>query len=537
MSNLLDLTQINGENPTKFLTTDALNKIQAFYDFTALSIPFDNTATAIVATDVESAIKEAYALAAASSFTNPMVVDLLFANTFKVKAQNGIGELNLRDGANDIVSLLGGTGKLTVTTAYWGISNTGNFTNTDNYLASSSVANAAKWNTTYDVISMRIDGNGLGIKFDKGSDYLGQIWGFYDSTHTPIVEFANNFLTSLTTNATIKPAIGIGAASVSLGIGTYNSVALGGSSYTISDNNTAYVQQLAFADGADRILFTTSITGSATISVPSDNGFLALRGVLTNGKLSYWNTSSNNYEDSLFITDGTLVGIGSVSLGSLFNIANTTEVVGFNVSQGYTLGNNDAAYIQAIGVSGATNVAAKLNATGGSSNYAFLVENGDILGGTTTALSFGDNITPVLANRLMHLGGTNSTIVLDIAQQKVAGNVYGISSAATGATYGNYGIAATANSATNDNVALVATASGPGSVGVRIDGGGLLVGSVAYSSASVIAEFVSTDQAVVVTRVTDPAVDIATPVAGMIAYNTTTNKHQGYDGSAWNDLY
>lgn len=537
MSNLLDLTQINGENPTKFITTDALNKIQAFYDFTALSIPFDNTATPIVATDVESAIKETYALAAASSFTNPMTADLLFANTFKIKAQNGIGELNLRDGANNIVSLLGGTAKLFVSANLLGFTDTGTWTATDNYIGFAVGTSESKWNTTFNKLSMRIDGNGLGIKFDKGADYLGQFWGFYNATHTPILEFANNALVALTTNAIVKPAIGIGASSVVLGIGVYNSVALGGSGYTLSDSDTAYVNQLAFADGVDRILFTASPTSNTTINIPNFNGNLALTGTLVDGKVSYWNNTTGNYEDSPLITDGTLTGIGAVSLGSLFNITNATEGVGFNLTQSYTLGNNDAAYIQAIGVSGANNVAARLNATGGSTNFGIYIENGDVLGGTNTALSFGDNSIPVLANRLMHLGGTNSTVVLDIAQQKVAGNVYGISSAATGATYGNYGISAVANSGTNDNVALVATASGTGAVGVRIDGGGLLVGSVAYSSASVLAEFVSADQAIVVTRVVNPAVDITTPVAGMIAYNTTTNKHMGYDGSAWNNLY
>jgi hypothetical protein len=30
---------------------------------------------------------------------------------------------------------------------------------------------------------------------------------------------------------------------------------------------------------------------------------------------------------------------------------------------------------------------------------------------------------------------------------------------------------------------------------------------------------------------------ITTPAAGLIIYNTTTNKHQGYDGTTWNDFY
>jgi len=28
-----------------------------------------------------------------------------------------------------------------------------------------------------------------------------------------------------------------------------------------------------------------------------------------------------------------------------------------------------------------------------------------------------------------------------------------------------------------------------------------------------------------------------TATAGMLVYNSTTNKHQGYDGAIWNDLY
>ena len=30
---------------------------------------------------------------------------------------------------------------------------------------------------------------------------------------------------------------------------------------------------------------------------------------------------------------------------------------------------------------------------------------------------------------------------------------------------------------------------------------------------------------------------ISSPTAGMMIFNTTVNKHQGYDGSAWNDFY
>lgn len=454
MSNLLDLTQINGENPTKFITTDASNKIQAAYDFTSSTVPFNNSATSIVATNVEAAIKETYALAAAITFTNPMLVDLIFANTKIIKAQNGTGELNLRDGVDSTVSLKGGTGKLTISSVAFGLTDTGTFTATDNYFVVTTTTSEAKWNTTCNKLSMRIDGNGLGVKFDKSLDFLGQIFGNYNGIFLPTLEFANNVTTAYTTPSGNRPIVSIGASNVVLGAGIKNSVALGGGDYTISENNTAYVTKLAFGDSTNRILFVASVLSSATINVPSDNGVLALRGTLSTGKVSYWDSTSKNFIDSPLITDGTFTGVGVISSGSLFNVETTTQALGLRVQLAYTLGNNEAAYIQAVGVSGSINTAIKANANGGSSNYA-----------------------------------------------------------------------------------LIASATGTGAVGVRIDNGGLLVGATTYSSASIIAEFVSTNKAIVVTKVVNPAVDIATPTAGMIVYNTTTNKHQGYDGTIWNDLY
>jgi len=46
-----------------------------------------------------------------------------------------------------------------------------------------------------------------------------------------------------------------------------------------------------------------------------------------------------------------------------------------------------------------------------------------------------------------------------------------------------------------------------------------------------------TDGAVALAPLTTVQRDAITPVAGMIIFNSSTNKHQGYDGSAWNDLY
>ena len=38
-------------------------------------------------------------------------------------------------------------------------------------------------------------------------------------------------------------------------------------------------------------------------------------------------------------------------------------------------------------------------------------------------------------------------------------------------------------------------------------------------------------------RLTTAGRDLLTAEAGMVIFNTTTNKHQGYDGTNWNDFY
>lgn len=47
----------------------------------------------------------------------------------------------------------------------------------------------------------------------------------------------------------------------------------------------------------------------------------------------------------------------------------------------------------------------------------------------------------------------------------------------------------------------------------------------------------TTASAFTVPRMTETQRDALTPVAGDIIFNTTTNKHQGYDGTIWNDFY
>ena len=63
-------------------------------------------------------------------------------------------------------------------------------------------------------------------------------------------------------------------------------------------------------------------------------------------------------------------------------------------------------------------------------------------------------------------------------------------------------------------------------------------GNPASIAASAQLDVASTTKGFLPPRMTTVQRDaISSPAAGLIVYNTTTNKHQGYNGSTWNDFY
>lgn len=72
----------------------------------------------------------------------------------------------------------------------------------------------------------------------------------------------------------------------------------------------------------------------------------------------------------------------------------------------------------------------------------------------------------------------------------------------------------------------------------RIDSAGSVsIGGAANANASAILDVTSTTKGFLPPRMTTTQRDAITPVAGLVIYNTTTNKHQGYNGTIWNDFY
>ena len=73
------------------------------------------------------------------------------------------------------------------------------------------------------------------------------------------------------------------------------------------------------------------------------------------------------------------------------------------------------------------------------------------------------------------------------------------------------------------NIDETTTTSNGGAV--MVTGNQTISGTKTFSDAIISASYTTTQR------------DALTAVAGMVIFNTTVNKHQGYNGSSWNDFY
>jgi hypothetical protein len=106
------------------------------------------------------------------------------------------------------------------------------------------------------------------------------------------------------------------------------------------------------------------------------------------------------------------------------------------------------------------------------------------------------------------------------------------------------GYASTASSNKNTTLRIYTTNTTSGTYGNIIlshngtsKTGNILVGTSTDVSTAIM-NIESTTQGFLPPRMTTTQRDaISSPAAGLIIYNTTTNKHQGYNGTTWNDFY
>jgi hypothetical protein len=60
---------------------------------------------------------------------------------------------------------------------------------------------------------------------------------------------------------------------------------------------------------------------------------------------------------------------------------------------------------------------------------------------------------------------------------------------------------------------------------------------IGLGNASKVLDVSSTTSGILLPRMTTSQRNAMTAIAGEMIYNVTTNKHQGYNGTIWNDFY
>jgi hypothetical protein len=236
-------------------------------------------------------------------------------------------------------------------------------------------------------------------------------------------------------------------------------------------------------------------------------------------------------------------GNSRIQIRAITALSNT--LIGLNSGSRITTGFNNSFF----GVQAGQN-----NTTGGSNSF-FGVQAGrnNTTGGNNSFYGFNSGFNNTT-------GGNNSFFGRDAGQNNTTGgsnSFFGrdagryLANGSTALTIANnsvfLGVDTRANADNETNQIVIGhTAIGLGSNTTVIGNssttfgrwwGNLLIGtSTNVASSALTVE--STTKGFLPPRMTTAQRDaIASPVAGLVIYNTSTNKHQGYDGTNWNDFY
>lgn len=260
-----------------------------------------------------------------------------------------------------------------------------------------------------------------------------------------------------------------------------------------------------------------------------------------------WTYGQNNFELASLTYDGKL-GLGVTDPTNTLHVVGTSTIT----SNAYFGGDVSITGTLSAGIFNLPSIlSANINATTGVSTFAFLETTENILVGSGSSVGIGTTIPRVgldASNESAFFGGVgiNTTVVAGGGSLVVNGGILassiGIGTTATSAYLGVYG-----------NVDIypspISTGSG-GSVGVTLykatvtldPSSGVGIGTTVQRC---ILDFADAGKGIpgqgqcfmIPPRITTTQRTGLTTVAGAIIYNTTTNRHQGYNGTTWNDLY
>ncbi len=223
-------------------------------------------------------------------------------------------------------------------------------------------------------------------------------------------------------------------------------------------------------------------------------------------------TSNGANSVMTILPDGSVISMGTTSGSGFINISDNSTTSGDLM----TLTASKATTAKGINV-------AKTNDTGAFDSVAF---NAHVLNSTRRQYGFraliGTN-TITAPGIFSHVG------VYSRSEGKTASNQ----------AYALYAVSKDDNSSNNYGAYLDVANNGTGNAYGLVVNGDVNNGfGTTIPEASAALEVASTTKGFMPPRMTiSQRDDITSPAAGLLIYNTTDRKHQGYDGTSWNDLY
>jgi hypothetical protein len=288
--------------------------------------------------------------------------------------------------------------------------------------------------------------------------------------------------------------------------------------------NTQSYNFLGSAIAADRTVTLPLLTGNDEFT------FNAASQALTNKSVNGVTLATGGTATLYLSQDGTYTapaatGIGG-ALGAVDNVIPRSDGTGGVTLQASQLSLDDTGNLT-LGTDGQTSRTIQVDGTDPNVSLTFLCKG-------SGGVDFMGGVTITAAGTIQSIAGSNSSfnneqLLLDFNGTAVLANIAGGSSSHMLIRAGG-----TIGSGFHSDVIFESGVTGTPTVLGKMIGttGAWVIGPNAITAGSVMADFQSTDKGVMMPRVTTIAT-VATPVAGMIAYDAATDEFNFREGGAW----